>query len=88
MANQDELKAMGINQNSNLKEENKKTNTVAQIIKALAIIQIVIGIMAVLFFYQFIEEWWIFIIIAILISAVFVYSLGEIIQLLQDIKNK
>lgn len=86
MASDEELKAMGIIGNSN-NHSSKTTikNSVANIIKALAIVEVIIAIVVGLIT---IEEFGIFVIVGSIISAVFIYALGEIIQLLEDIKNK
>lgn len=86
MASDEELKAMGIIGNSN--NHTVKTtikNNVANIIKALAIVEVIIAIVVGLIT---IEEFGIFVIVGSIISAIFIYALGEIIQLLEDIKNK
>ena len=68
---------------------NFKENTVAKIIKILAIIQGIIGI--ILGFYSIdnfnFDEWGFIIVIASVISAVFIYATGEIIQKLENIDN-
>lgn len=86
MASDEELRAMGIIGNSN-NHSGKTTikNSVANIIKALAIVEVIIAIVVGLIT---IEEFGIFVIVGSIISAVFIYALGEIIQLLEDIKNK
>lgn len=91
MASNEELRAMGIiNNNSNNNNNNKsntRTNNVASVIKGLAIVVAIIGVLG-----GFVAidktDFAIPLIIASVISAVFVYALGEIIQLLEDIKNK
>lgn len=67
-----------------------RTNIVARIIKVIALIG---GIIGVIFGFTLLdsyssEELAFPIIIASIVSAIFVYALGEIIQLLEDIKNK
>lgn len=68
---------------------NFKENTVAKIIKILAIVQGIIGI--ILGFYSIdnfnFDEWGFIIVIASVISAVFIYATGEIIQKLENIDN-
>lgn len=86
MTSDEELRAIGIRGNSN--NHNVKTtitNSVANIIKALAILEVIIAIVVGLIT---IEEFGILVIIGSIISAIFIYALGEIIQLLEDIKNK
>lgn len=86
MASDEELRAMGIIGNSN--NHTVKTtikNSVANIIKALAILEVIIAIVVGLIT---IAEFGIFVIVGSIISAIFIYALGEIIQLLEDIKNK
>lgn len=93
MASKEELEALGISDNHNMNDRNNsviQTNAVAKIIKILAI---VVGVVGVLFGIISIDalnsgEMAVFIILLSVISAVFIYALGEIIQLLQDIKNK
>lgn len=90
MANKDELEAMGISRNSNdniatTNIQNSNKNSVASIVKGLAILETIIGI---IIGFITIEEFGIPVIVASVISAIFIYALGEIIQLLEDIKNK
>lgn len=65
-------------------------NRVATIIKVISIIGAIIGVC--FGFSQFdsykSEGMGVTIIVASVVSAIFVYALGEIIQLLEDIKNK
>ena len=65
-------------------------NLVAKIIKIIAIIVGVIGIFYGLTMLDSFssEEFALPIIIASIVTAIFVYGFGEIIQLLEDIKNK
>ena len=68
---------------------NTSRNKIAILIKIIAIIVVIAGIcIGIGQFepYRTEELGWIYIIVSI-ISAVFVYALGEIIQLLEDIKN-
>lgn len=66
-----------------------ETNTVAKIIKVIAIISGVIG--AIYGFYAIdglnADEWGFAIIIISVITAVFMYGFGEVIQLLSNINN-
>lgn len=96
MAKIEDLKAMGIIEEPKPKKINKPNasnndrieNSVATIIQGLAILEgfiaAIIGIIAIVDA-QLIGF---AIIIGGIISAIFVYALGEIIQLLEDIKNK
>lgn len=68
--------------------DNTKINTVAKIIKIIAILE---GIVSIILGFMFMEDLELYSLIIILvggISAIFVYAIGEIIQLLEDIKNK
>lgn len=65
-----------------------KTNTVAKMIKVIAILEGVAGIILGLGCIEDLELYSVVIMVAGFISAVFIYSIGEIIQLLQDIKDK
>lgn len=90
MASNEELRAMGIvnnNSNNNNNKSNTRTNNVASVIKELAIVVAIIGVLGG---FVAIEktDFAIPLIVASIISAVFIYALGEIIQLLEDIKNK
>ncbi len=67
-----------------------KTNVVARIIKVIAIIG---GFIGIIYGFNLLDSYHTEdiafpIIIASIVSAIFVYALGEIIQLLEDIKNK
>lgn len=70
--------------------DTKKSNNVAYIIKSIAIIGAIAGIIlgCMQFSSYHTESLGILYIVISVISAVFVYALGEIIQLLEDIKNK
>lgn len=89
MASKEELEAMGFatsNNNNNkekIKTSTQKVNIVSFIIKLISMI-----IVAVSIFMAFTNAVDYPIIIFSFISAVFVFALGEIIQLLQDIKDK
>lgn len=92
MINDEELRAMGISNDN--KDDNvnvsAKTNKIATIIKALSIVEVVIGVIFGIYAIDGLnmDEGAVIIIIASIISAIFIYGLGEIIQLLEDIKNK
>ena len=66
-----------------------ETNTIAKIIKVISIIFGVIG--AIYGFYAIdglnADEWGFAIMIISIITAVFMYGFGEVIQLLSDINN-
>ena len=69
-------------------EYNKSSNKVATIIKTIAIILAIICTIMGLLAIDELKSLSIVIILTGVISAIFVYALGEIIQLLEDIKNK
>ena len=78
------------NYNNAPKTSYRELNKIATIIKIIAIIVAIAGVcigIGQFESYRTEELGWIYIIVSI-ISAVFVYALGEIIQLLEDIKNK
>ncbi len=95
---QEELKNESIREESTENEDIRdkmmghftNTNKVALAIKVIAIVGAVIGVIygCSLFDSAYTEEIVIIYIIVSIISAVFIYALGEIIQLLEDIKNK
>lgn len=67
-----------------------RLNKIATIIKIISIVVAIAGVcigISQFESYRTEELGWIYIIVSI-VSAVFVYALGEIIQLLEDIKNK
>ena len=66
----------------------KKNNIVAVVIKVLAIILAVLSVLVGLISIADTLPTGITIILTGLISSVFIYATGEIIQLLEDIKNK
>lgn len=74
-----------------IQEENKNyPNAVANIIKVIAIIGAIIGIIygCTLLDSSYTEGVAVVYIAVSIVSAIFIYALGEIIQLLEDIKNK
>lgn len=88
MSNRDDLEAIGISGNHRSNNTNNlKSNSVANIIK---VISIIIGLIGLIFGFSSIDksDLAIPIIIGSVVSAVFVYAQGEVIQLLEDIKNK
>lgn len=79
------------NESENIEEfEDNGKNTVASIIKGIAVISAIAGVIVGLVSIDALNfgVMAVVIIIASIISAVFIYALGEIIQLLEDIKNK
>lgn len=69
------------------KELKNNTNTIVSIIKGLAGVTVVLGIIGGIFCLENEPYVGIAIIIASIVSAVFVYALGEIIQKLQNIED-
>ena len=95
MASKEEISALGITtnkeNNSNFVKSNSVArNTVAKVIKIISIIVAIGGFIFGLYKIDgFNSSYFVApIIIASIVSAVFIYALGEIIQLLEDIKNK
>lgn len=68
----------------------RKGNKVALIIKVISVIASIIGIIAslTLFGSSYTEDLAIIYLIVSIVGGIFSYALGEIIQLLEDIKNK
>ena len=68
----------------------KKENKVALAIKIISIVASVIGVIAslTLFGSSYTEDLAIIYLIVSIVGGIFSYALGEIIQLLEDIKNK
>lgn len=68
----------------------RKGNKVALIIKIISVIASIIGIIAslTLFGSSYTEDLAIIYLIVSIVGGIFSYALGEIIQLLEDIKNK
>jgi len=68
---------------------NYKENTVAKVVKIIAIIEGIVGVIAG--FYSMdnlnFDEWGFAIIIVSIVSAVLIFALGEIIQKLENIDN-
>ena len=95
MASKEEKSALGIFMQEeyntrNNKEDNTGINTVAKVIKIISIIVAVGGFIFGLYTIDGLNTGSLVapIIIGSVIFAVFLYALGEIIQLLEDIKNK
>lgn len=90
MSNRDDLEAIGISDN-NYNNDNgymhEKTNIVAKVIKILAIIT---GLGGAGYGFLLIDksDFFVIYIVASIISAIFIYALGEIIQKLQNIEDK
>lgn len=78
------------NVNYSNNENDSRTNTVAKTIKILSVLGAIIGIIYAIILGQSVyTEGLVFpVIIISVISAIFVFGFGEIIQLLEDIKNK
>lgn len=76
------------NENSNNEESNSSTNMIAKIIKTIAIIEIICVVITGLVLFGESIIIGISIILGGIVSGIFVFALGEIIQLLEDIKNK
>ena len=76
--------------NTNYNEEDEKStnNIVAKVIKIIAILNAIAGIILGLVGIEDFEVYAVVFIVAIIISSSFIYAIGEIIQLLEDIKNK
>lgn len=90
MASDEELRAMGISNNGKMNNiSNEHSNTVAKVIKIIAIITAIVGVVFGLYAIDGLnmDEGALIIIIASIISAVFIYALGEIIQKLENIDN-
>ena len=79
------------NESENIEEfEDNGKNIVASIIKGIAVISAIAGVIVGLVSIDALNSGVIaaVIIISSIISSIFIYALGEIIQLLEDIKNK
>lgn len=99
MASDEELRAMGINRennaNKNVATKQNSNNKMASILRVIAIIEIVCGfilggILGDTFEigYDYNLGLCIGIIVASFISGIFILGFAEVIQLLQDIKDK
>lgn len=97
MVNNSDLESIGISKN-NINETNNKVNktnnsninNVAKTIKTIAIIEVIISCIYGVYSIDKMnsDAIGIGIIVAGIVSSVFIYAFGEIIQLLEDIKNK
>ncbi len=76
------------NNTSYNEEETNTTNTVAKVIKIIAILNAIAGVILGLVGIEDFEVYAVVFIVASIISSIFIYAIGEIIQLLEDIKNK
>ena len=76
------------NTNDNEEEEKSTTNIVAKVIKIIAILNAIAGVILGLVGIEDFEVYAVIFIVASIISSIFIYAIGEIIQLLEDIKNK
>lgn len=99
MASDEELRAMGINRENNANKDvatkQNSNNKMASILRVIAIIEIVCGfilggILGDTFEIGYDYNWGlcIGIIVASFISGIFILGFAEVIQLLQDIKDK
>ena len=89
MSNKDDLEAIGIsNKPENKAENTSNINNVARIIKTLGILVFIGGLIIGFRFIDKVDELFVVFIVVGVVSSIFIYSLGEIIQLLQDIKDK
>lgn len=102
MASDEELRAMGINRENNANKDvatkQNSNNKMASILRVIAIIEIVCGfivggVLGDTFgvgYYGYDYNWGlcIGIIVASFISGIFILGFAEVIQLLQDIKDK
>ncbi len=70
-------------------EKSKKDeNNVASFMKFFSIIFVIVGVFASLVLFNMdVEELYVLPVVVSIISSIFIYALGEIIQLLQDIAN-
>ena len=84
-----ELSALGIldKREKHSKETNEKENHVASIIKIIAILIALLGTLVSFAYISDLEGLTFVYIIASVISAIFVYAIGEGLQLLQEIVN-
>lgn len=80
---EEQLNNMGLTNNTEdgSKYRGKSSNTVASIIKVIAIVEGILGVIAAFFMEDYIFA---FIVVSI-ISAIFTYAIGEVITLLQTI---
>lgn len=84
-----ELSALGISEKreKHSQETNKEENKIANIIKGLAILVALLGTLVSFSYIDDLEGLTFVYIIASIISAIFIYAIGEGLQLLQEIVN-
>ena len=71
-----------------MKKVKKDENNVASFMKFFSIIFVIVGVFASLVLFNMdVEELYVLPVVVSIISSIFIYALGEIIQLLQDIAN-
>ena len=71
-----------------MKKVKKDENNVASFMKFFSIIFIIVGVFASLVLFNMdVEELYVLPVVVSIISSIFIYALGEIIQLLQNIAN-
>lgn len=69
-----------------MKKVKKDENNVASFMKFFSIIFVIVGVFASLVLFNMdVEELYVLPVVVSIISSIFIYALGEIIQLLQDI---
>ena len=71
-----------------MKKVKKDENNVASFMKFFSIIFVIVGVFASLVLFNMdVEELYVLPVVVSIISSIFIYALGEIIQFLQDIAN-
>ena len=71
-----------------MKKVKKDENNVASFMKFFSIIFVIVGVFASLVLFNMdVEELYVLPVVVSIISSIFIYDLGEIIQLLQNIAN-
>lgn len=71
-----------------MKNVKKDENNVASFMKFFSIIFVIVGAFASLVLFNMdVEELYVLPVVVSIISSIFIYALGEIIQLLQNIAN-
>lgn len=71
-----------------MKKVKKDENNVASFMKFFSIIFVIVGVFASLVLFNMdVEELYVLPVVVSIISSIFIYALGEIIQLLQNIAN-
>ncbi len=69
------------------KEEYYTTNNVSGIIKIISILELIVGIIICIVCSQYLEIYTIVGIVISIISAVFIYAIGELIGIMHDIRT-